>query len=129
MISWFQKKITEEPLKYYGHTEMEECAEGFRLNYNLLGRIQAIKRTGEIYKSKAVVQLRSSVDRPIDFGPNLYRWLIHVKSERKRLAEELQEKEKAEKENRLKSEEARQAKALAERKKFFEDFFRPLEFN
>lgn len=106
--------------------EMEECAEGFRINQNLLGRILAVKRNGVIYESESKVALRSSVERPIDFGSNLYRWLVYVKAERKRLAEELHEKEKSEKANKLQLEEERKRIALAERKKFLDEFFKPM---
>lgn len=122
MLGLLKKK--EESVK--PKPEMKECAEGFRINETLLGRILAIKRNGEIYESTSNVALKSTVDRPIDFGANLFRWLVYVKAERKRIAEELHIKEKAERDTRLQVEEERKRKALAERKKFMDEFFRPM---
>jgi hypothetical protein len=124
-MSSFSRKKKEEPVQI--KPEMEECAEGFRINRTLLGRILAIKRNGVIYESTSKVALQSTVERPIDFGSNLYRWLVYVKSERKRLAEELHIKEKSERETKLYVEEERKKKALAERKKFLDEFFRPMK--
>jgi len=106
--------------------QMTICAGGFRMNEHLLGKFQALRRSGEISKSRSQPLIKSTVPRPIEFGSNLFRWLTYVKAERKRVAEDLIAKELEERQNIIKRNEERNRKALAERKIFLDNFFKPL---
>lgn len=107
--------------------QMTMCAGGFRVNEFLLGKFQALRRSGDIFESRSQPLIKSTTPRPIEFGSNLFRWLTYVKSERKRVAEDLIAKELEERQNISERNEERNRKALAERKIFLDNFFKPLK--
>ena len=86
-----------------------------------------MRRSGDIFESRSQPLIKSTTPRPIEFGSNLFRWLTYVKSERKRVAEDLIAKELEERQNISERNEERNRKALAERKIFLDNFFKPLK--
>ena len=71
------------------HRELSDSvtfANGVRVNETLIGRVQRIR---EIIpeKSKSVIRVQSSTERPIDFGTDLFAWLKAVRGEARKLSE------------------------------------------
>lgn len=120
---------TKEKPIYLRYT-MTVVADNFRINETLYGRIKAIKMTGdsEYFESNTEnVKLMSTVERPVDFGDNIFGWLDYVKAEAKRLKNENYLKEEEDKKIKERSFQERRKIAEKEKHKFITDFFKPIK--
>lgn len=120
---------TKEKPVYLRYT-MTEVADNFRINETLYGRIKAIKMTGDVeyfVSNTENVKLMSTVERPVDFGVNLFGWLDYVKAEAKRLKNENYIKEAEDKKAKEASFQERRKVAEREKHKFITDFFKPIK--
>lgn len=120
---------TKEKPVYLRYT-MTEVSDNFRINEVLYGRLKAIKMTGDVeyfVSNTENVTLMSTVERPLDFGDDLFGWLDYVKAEAKRLKNENFLKEVEDKKARERSFQERRKVAEREKQTFITDFFKPIK--
>lgn len=115
-----QKERHEQFVK--SRDEITSHFNGVRINETLVGKIRSAKMDECRVDSSKQVKVLKTVERPMNFGDNLFEWLNHVRSEAKETMNKNHKLEKQEKEYiELKKKQA-QKETAEKRREFFRNY-------
>jgi len=115
-----QKERQEQFVK--SRDEITTHFNGVRINETLVGKIRSAKMDDCKKESTVKVKVLKTVERPMNFGDNLFEWLNHVRLEAKETMNKNHKSEKEEKEYiELKKKQA-QAESTEKRREFFRNY-------
>ena len=122
MMNLFKhKKTNEEVIQEQYRKSFDEITEhynGVRVNQTLLGKIRSAKMDEITESSNIDIKVQSSVQRPKDFGTDVFAWLEDVKKQAKEIMNKNNQYAQEEKEYQEKLKQKVQEDALKRRKEF-----------